>query len=46
MTACLSCGAAYMDMAQGQTRSQTIDEAYLDQMTLAPEFAKRGNSPC
>ena len=42
MTACLQCGAAYMDMAQGQTRTQTIDEAYLDQMTLAPEFAKQG----
>jgi saccharopine dehydrogenase (NAD+, L-lysine forming) len=42
MTACLSCGAAYMDMAQGQTRTQTIDEAYLDQMTLAPEFQKQG----
>ena len=42
MTACLKCGAAYIDMAQGQTRTQTIDEAYLDQMTLAPEFAKQG----
>ena len=42
MTACLKCGAAYIDMAQGQTRAQTIDEAYLDQMTLAPEFAKQG----
>ena len=42
MTACLKCGAAYIDMAQGQTRSQTIDEAYLDQMTLAPEFEKQG----
>ncbi|HET6477427.1 MAG TPA: saccharopine dehydrogenase NADP-binding domain-containing protein [Thermoleophilia bacterium] len=42
MQACLKCGAAYMDMAQGQTQTQTIDEAYLDQMTLAPEFAKQG----
>jgi saccharopine dehydrogenase (NAD+, L-lysine-forming) len=42
MRACLKCGAAYQDMAQGQTRTQTIDEAYLDQMTLAPEFAKQG----
>ena len=42
MQACLKCGAAYIDMAQGQTRTQTIDEAYLDQMTLAPEFAKAG----
>ena len=42
MTACLACGADYIDMAQGQTRTQTIDEAYLDQMTLAPEFLKQG----
>src|SRR5664280_2684845 len=42
MHACLKCGAAYQDMAQGQTQTQTIDEAYLDQMTLAPEFAKQG----
>jgi len=42
MRACLKCGAAYQDMAQGQTRTQTIDEAYLDQMTLALEFEKQG----
>ena len=42
MTASLKCGANYIDMAQGQTRTQTIDEAYLDQMTLAPEFEKQG----
>jgi saccharopine dehydrogenase-like NADP-dependent oxidoreductase len=42
MQACLKCGAAYQDMAQGQTQTQTIDEAYLDQMTLAPEFANQG----
>ncbi len=42
MQACLKCGAAYQDMAQGQTQTQTIDEVYLDQMTLAPEFAKQG----
>ncbi|NLT92351.1 MAG: hypothetical protein GXY02_04390 [Actinobacteria bacterium] len=42
MRACLKCGAAYQDMAQGQTRTQTIDEAYVDQMTLAPEFEKQG----
>jgi len=42
MQACLKCGAAYQDMAQGQTQTQTIDEAYLDQMTLAPEFAEQG----
>jgi len=42
MQACLKCGADYIDMAQGQTRTQTIDEAYIDQMTLAPEFTKQG----
>lgn len=42
MTACLKAGTAYMDMAQGQTQTQTIDEAYLDQMTLAGDFAKAG----
>jgi saccharopine dehydrogenase (NAD+, L-lysine-forming) len=29
-------------MASGQTRTKTIDEAYLEQTTLAPEFQKRG----
>ena len=42
MRACLESGAAYQDMASGQTRTRTIDEAYLEQMTLAPEFAKNG----
>lgn len=42
MQACLKCDAAYQDMARGQTQTQTIDEAYLDQMTLAPELAKQG----
>ena len=42
MRACLESGAAYQDMASGQTRTKTIDEAYLEQMTLAPEFAKNG----
>jgi saccharopine dehydrogenase (NAD+, L-lysine-forming) len=42
MRACLLAGAAYMDMASGQTRTKTIDEAYLEQMTLAGDFADRG----
>lgn len=42
MKACLEAGAAYMDMASGQTRTKTIDEAYLEQTTLATEFEKRG----
>ena len=42
MKACLKAGAAYMDMASGQTRSKTIDEAYLQQMTLAGDFEKAG----
>ena len=42
MRACLKAGAAYLDMASGQTRTKTIDEAYLEQMTLAGDFAKAG----
>jgi saccharopine dehydrogenase (NAD+, L-lysine forming) len=42
MRACLAAGSAYMDMASGQTRAKTIDEAYLEQTTLAPEFAAKG----
>jgi saccharopine dehydrogenase (NAD+, L-lysine-forming) len=42
MRACLKSGAAYLDMASGQTRTKTIDEAYLEQMTLADDFAKAG----
>ena len=42
MRACLSAGASYMDMASGQTRTKTIDEAYLEQTTLAGDFADRG----
>jgi saccharopine dehydrogenase-like NADP-dependent oxidoreductase len=42
MRACLEAGAAYQDMASGQTRTQTIDEAYLEQMQMAPDFAKHG----
>ncbi len=40
MRACLDSGAAYQDMASGQTRTKTIDEAYLEQMKLAPDFEK------
>ncbi|MBN1630390.1 MAG: saccharopine dehydrogenase NADP-binding domain-containing protein [Thermoleophilia bacterium] len=42
MRACLENGAAYQDMASGQTRALTIDEAYLEQVKLAPEFEKKG----
>ncbi len=42
MRACLEAGAAYQDMASGQTRTKTIDEAYLEQLTLAPDFEKSG----
>ncbi|MGO8683385.1 MAG: saccharopine dehydrogenase family protein [Thermoleophilia bacterium] len=42
MTGCLKAGASYQDMAQGQTRTRTIEEAYLDQMSFADEFAKAG----
>ncbi len=42
MRACLKTGAAYMDMASGQTRAKTIDEAYLEQMTLAGDFGRAG----
>jgi saccharopine dehydrogenase-like NADP-dependent oxidoreductase len=42
MRACLKAGAAYLDMASGQTRTKTIDEAFLEQMTLADDFAKAG----
>jgi saccharopine dehydrogenase (NAD+, L-lysine-forming) len=42
MRACLAAGAHYQDMASGQTRTQTIDEAYLEQCKMAPDFEKRG----
>lgn len=42
MRACLQAGAAYQDMASGQTRTKTIDEAFLEQLTLAGEFKSRG----
>ena len=43
MRACLAAGAAYQDMASGQTRAKTIDEAYLEQLTMAQDFAKNGS---
>lgn len=42
MRACLKAGAHYLDMASGQTRTKTIDEAFLEQMTLADDFAGAG----
>jgi saccharopine dehydrogenase-like NADP-dependent oxidoreductase len=42
MRACLAAGAAYQDMASGQTRTKTIDEAYLEQMGMAPDFERHG----
>jgi saccharopine dehydrogenase (NAD+, L-lysine-forming) len=42
MRACLKAGAHYLDMASGQTPTQTIDEAWLEQITLDPEFKKAG----
>jgi saccharopine dehydrogenase (NAD+, L-lysine-forming) len=42
MRACLETGAAYQDMASGQTRSKTIDEAYLEQLSMAQDFEKNG----
>jgi len=42
MRACLAAGANYLDMASGQTRTKTIDEAFLEQLTLADDFARAG----
>ncbi len=42
MHACLEAGADYLDMASGQTRTKTIDEAFLEQMTLDDDFKKAG----
>jgi saccharopine dehydrogenase (NAD+, L-lysine-forming) len=39
---CLKAGADYLDMASGQTPTQTIDEAWLEQSALDPEFKKAG----
>ena len=40
MRACLQAGADYLDMASGQTPTQTIDEAWLEQSALDPEFRR------
>jgi saccharopine dehydrogenase (NAD+, L-lysine-forming) len=40
MRACLKAGAHYIDMASGQTPTQTIDEAWLEQSALDPEFKR------
>jgi saccharopine dehydrogenase-like NADP-dependent oxidoreductase len=42
MRACLQTGADYLDMAAGQTRAMTIDEAFLAQLALDGEFKKAG----
>jgi saccharopine dehydrogenase (NAD+, L-lysine forming) len=42
MRACLKAGTAYLDMASGQTRAKTIDEAFLEQLTLDDDFKKAG----
>ena len=42
MKACLKAGAHYIDMASGQTRAKTIDEAFLEQMKLDGDFKKAG----
>jgi saccharopine dehydrogenase (NAD+, L-lysine-forming) len=42
LRACLEAGANYLDMASGQTATQTIDEAWLEQSALDPEFRAVG----
>ncbi len=42
MRACLAAGANYQDMASGQTRTKTIDEAFLEQMKLDDDFKQAG----
>jgi len=42
MRACLLAGANYIDMASGQTSTQTIDEAWLEQSALDPLFRAGG----
>ena len=42
LRACLRAGANYLDMASGQTPTQTIDEAWLEQSALDPEFQAAG----
>ncbi len=42
LRACLKAGANYLDMASGQTPTQTIDEAWLEQSALDAEFKAAG----
>jgi saccharopine dehydrogenase-like NADP-dependent oxidoreductase len=42
MRACLRADANYTDMASGQTRAKTIDEAFLEQLELDEEFRSAG----
>ncbi|NLG65998.1 MAG: hypothetical protein GX537_10375 [Actinobacteria bacterium] len=42
MRACLAAGAHYQDMASGQTPTQTIDEAFLEQLTLSGQYRAAG----
>jgi saccharopine dehydrogenase (NAD+, L-lysine forming) len=42
MHACLEAGAHYIDMASGQTKAKTIDEAFLEQLTLHEDFQRAG----
>ena len=42
MQACLKAGADYIDMASGQTRALTIDDAFLEQLKLDDAFKKAG----
>jgi saccharopine dehydrogenase (NAD+, L-lysine-forming) len=42
LRACLKAGAGYLDMASGQTPTQTIDEAWLEQSALDGEFKAAG----
>jgi saccharopine dehydrogenase (NAD+, L-lysine-forming) len=42
MRACLKAGAHYLDMASGQTKTKTIDEAFVEQLTLDDDFRAAG----
>jgi len=42
MEACLKVKVHYLDMASGQTRTKTIDEGFLGQMTLDDDFKSAG----
>jgi saccharopine dehydrogenase-like NADP-dependent oxidoreductase len=42
MHACLKAGANYLDMASGQTKTKTIEEGFLEQLTVADDFKRAG----